>query len=65
MCESITIFMSLSRSKKVWSLFVSFWVPVFEPLRFVDVIVILLAEFLCRSVISVVKVVTCTVNTTG
>ena len=43
-CESITIFMSLVRLKKVLSLFSSLYVPVFEPLRFVEVIVILLAD---------------------
>ena len=37
--------MSLVRFKKVWSLFNSLYVPVFVPLRFVEVMVILLAEF--------------------
>ena len=45
MCESITIFISLLRSKKVCNFDDSFCVPVFEPLRFVEVIVILLADF--------------------
>ena len=45
MWESMIILISLFRSKKVWSLADSFCVPVFEPLRFVDVIVILLADF--------------------
>ena len=36
---------SLLRSKKVCSFADSFCVPVFEPLRFVEVIVILLADF--------------------
>ena len=43
--ESITMLISLLRSKKVCSFADSFWVPVFEPLRFVEVIVILLADF--------------------
>ena len=55
MCESSTIFMSLLRSKNVWSLLLSFCVPVFEPLRFVDVIVILLAELGCKGLIFVVR----------
>ena len=55
MCESSTIFMSLLRSKNVWSLLLSFCVPVFEPLRFVDVIVILLAELGCEGLIFVVR----------
>ena len=38
------MFMSLVRSKKVCSLFISLFVPVFDPLRFVEVMVILLAE---------------------
>ena len=38
------MFMSLLRSKKVWIFAVSFWVPVFEPQRLVEVIVILLAD---------------------
>ena len=45
MCESITILISLFRSKNVCSLADSFCVPMFEPLRFVEVIVILLADF--------------------
>ena len=36
--------MSLLRLKKVCSLADSFWVPVFEPLRLVEVIVILLVD---------------------
>ena len=55
MCESNTIFMSLLRSKNVCSLLLSFCVPVFEPLRFVDVIVILLAELGCESLICVMR----------
>ena len=55
MCESNTIFMSLLRSKNVWSLLLSLCVPIFEPLRFVDVIVILLAELGCESLICVIK----------
>ena len=51
MCESITILMSLFRSKNVCSLADSFCVPVFEPLRFVEVIVILLADFLLKGFI--------------
>ena len=42
---SITILMSLVRLRKVCSLFSSLYVPVFVPLRLVEVIVILLAEF--------------------
>ena len=45
MCESITILMSLFRSKNMLILLSSLCVPMFEPLRFVEVIVILLAEF--------------------
>ena len=45
MCESMTILISLFRSKKVCSLADSFCVPVFDPLRFVEVIIILLADF--------------------
>ena len=37
--------MSLVKFKKVWILFSSLYVPVFVPLRFVEVMVILLAEF--------------------
>ena len=37
--------MSLARSKKVFNFADSFLVPVLEPLRFVEVIVILLADF--------------------
>ena len=41
----MTIFMSLVRSKKVWSFADSLCVPIPEPLRFVAVSVILLADF--------------------
>ena len=51
MCESITIFISLFRSKNVCSLADSFCVPMFEPLRFVEVIVILLADFFWKGFI--------------
>ena len=51
MWESIIILISLFRSKKVCSFADSFFVPVFEPLRFVDVIVILLADFDLRGFI--------------
>ena len=51
MWESIIILISLFRSKKVCSFADSFFVPVFEPLRFVDVIVILLADFDLREFI--------------
>ena len=44
-CESITILMSLLRSKNVCNFADSFCVPMLEPLRFVEVIVILLADF--------------------
>ena len=49
MCESITILISLFRSKNVCSLADSFCVPVF-----VEVIVILLADFLLIGFISLV-----------
>ena len=45
MCESITILMSLFKSKNVCSFADSFCVPVLEPLKFVEVILILLADF--------------------
>ena len=45
MWESITILISLFRLKNVLSFADSFCVPVFEPLRFVEVIIILLADF--------------------
>ena len=41
----MTMFMSLVRSKNVCSFAVSLGVPMRDPLRFVDVIVILLAVF--------------------
>ena len=40
--------MSLSRSKNVCSLADSLFVPVFDPLKFVEVMEILLAEALCE-----------------
>ena len=43
--------MSLSRSRNVCNFAVSFFVPVFDPLRLVDVIVILLAVFDLRRLI--------------
>ena len=43
--ESITMLISLFRSKKVCNLANSFFVPILEPLRFVEVIVILLEDF--------------------
>ena len=42
--ESITMFISLFRSKKVCNLADSFFVPMLHPLRFVEVIVMLLAD---------------------
>ena len=45
MWESIIILISLFRLKNVLSFADSFCVPVFEPLRFVEVIIILLADF--------------------
>ena len=45
MCESMMIFISLLRSKNVCSFADSFCVPMLDPLKFVDVIVILLADF--------------------
>ena len=48
----MTILISLLRSKKVCSLDDSFCVPVFDPLRFVEVIVILLADFVMKGFIS-------------
>ena len=48
MCESITILISLFRSKNVCNLADSFCVPVLEPLRLVEVIVIWLADFLLK-----------------
>ena len=39
------ILMSLSKSKKVFNFADSFFVPVLDPLKFVEVILILLADF--------------------
>ena len=44
MWESKMILMSLSKSKKVFNFADSFFVPVLDPLRFVEVILILLAD---------------------
>ena len=44
MCESIMILISLLRSKNVCSFADSFCVPMLEPIKFVDVMVILLAD---------------------
>ena len=45
MCESITILMSLLRSKNVCNFADSFCVPTLEPLKFEEAIVILLTDF--------------------